>query len=146
MIKIIAVGKMKNRQLAELAQEYQKRLSKYDKLEIAEIKDSDAACEGEKILEILSCAKGKIYAMAEEGKCQSSEAFSKALEEDLAKFGTSIFIIGGTYGLSQEVKERAQTLMSLSPMTFTHEWARAILLEQLYRAKSISAGSGYHHK
>ena len=137
---------MKNKALAELAQEYQKRLSKYDKLEIVEIKDSGAEREGEKILEILKGAKAKIYAMAEEGKLQSSEEFSKTLEEDLSKFGTSAFVIGGPYGLSKAVKERANALMSLSPMTFTHEWARAILLEQIYRAKSISAGSGYHHK
>ncbi|MBR4597604.1 MAG: 23S rRNA (pseudouridine(1915)-N(3))-methyltransferase RlmH [Opitutales bacterium] len=137
---------MKNKALAELAQEYQKRLSKYDKLEIVEIKDSDARREGEKILEILKGAKAKIYAMAEEGKCRSSEDFSKTLEEDLAKFGASVFIIGGPYGLSGEVKSRANELLSLSPMTFTHEWARAILLEQIYRAKSISACSGYHHK
>lgn len=137
---------MKNKALAELAQEYQKRISKYDKIEIVEIKDSDQQREGEKILEIFKGAKAKIYAMAEEGKCQSSEEFSKTLEGDLAKFGTSIFVIGGPYGLAKEVKERANSLMSLSPMTFTHEWARAILLEQIYRAKSISAGSGYHHK
>lgn len=146
MLKIIAIGKMKNKPLEELANEYRKRLSKYDKLEIAELKDASVEKEGEKILEGLKGAKGKIYAMAEEGKTMSSEEFSEMLEKDLMASGSSIFIIGGPYGLSKEVKEAAHCLFSLSKMTFTHEWARTILLEQLYRAKSISAGSGYHHK
>lgn len=146
MLKIIAIGKMKNKPLEELANEYRKRLSKYDKLEIAELKDAGVEKEGEKILEVLKGAKGKIYAMAEEGKTMSSEEFSETLEKDLMASGSSIFIIGGPYGLSKEVKETAHCLFSLSKMTFTHEWARTILLEQLYRAKSISAGSGYHHK
>ena len=137
---------MKNKPLEELANEYRKRLSKYDKLEIAELKDAGVEKEGEKILEVLKGAKGKIYAMAEEGKTMSSEEFSETLEKDLMANGSSIFIIGGPYGLSKEVKEAAHCLFSLSKMTFTHEWARTILLEQLYRAKSISAGSGYHHK
>lgn len=146
MLKIIAIGKMKNKPLEELANEYRKRLSKYDKLEIAELKDAGVEKEGEKILEVLKGTKGKIYAMAEEGKTMSSEEFSETLEKDLMANGSSIFIIGGPYGLSKEVKESAHCLFSLSKMTFTHEWARTILLEQLYRAKSISAGSGYHHK
>ncbi len=146
MLKIIAVGKMKNKPLEELANEYRKRISKYDKLDIVEIKDMGVEKEGEKILEILRSAKGKIYAMTEEGKHQTSEEFSQTLENDLMTNGTSIFIIGGPYGLSQEVKQAAHCIFSLSKMTFTHEWARTILLEQLYRAKSISAGSSYHHK
>lgn len=146
MLKIIAVGKMKSKPLEELANEYRKRVSKYDKLEIVELKDMGVEKEGEKMLEILKGAKGKIYAMGEEGKTQTSEEFSEILEKDLMENGASIFIIGGPYGLSKKVKLTAHRIFSLSKMTFTHEWARAILLEQLYRAKSISAGSGYHHK
>ena len=66
------------------------------------------------------------------------------LEADLMN-GSSAFVIGGPYGLSDRVKKRADKLISLSPMTFTHEFARAILIEQIYRAKTISANTGYHH-
>ena len=70
--------------------------------------------------------------------------FSKIIERDLM-LGGSMFVIGGAYGMSEDVKRAAHALVSLSPMTFTHEWARAILAEQLYRAKTISADTGYHH-
>ena len=144
MIKIIAVGKMKNRELAALCAEYEKRIGKYDKLQIVELKDADMQKESLRILEVLSETKGKIYVLSEEGRCMASQKFSEILEADM-QFGQSVFVIGGAYGLDDNVKKHANCLMSLSPMTFTHEWARAVLLEQLYRAKSISAGSGYHH-
>ena len=70
--------------------------------------------------------------------------FSKSIESDL-QYGGSAFVIGSAYGLSEKIKQRADYLISLSPMTFTHEFARAILLEQIYRAKNISANTGYHH-
>ena len=144
MIKIVVVGKMKNRALGELCRDYFSRLRKYDKAELIEIKDSSVEGEGRRMLEIMSASKLRVYALGEEGKALSSRALAKSMEADLLS-GGSMFLIGGPYGLSGEVKASADFLLSLSPMTFTHEWARAILLEQLYRAKSISAGSGYHH-
>lgn len=144
MIKIVVVGKMKNRALGELCLDYFSRLRKYDKAELIEIKDSSPEGEGRRMLEIMSASKLRVYALGEEGKALSSRALAKSMEADLLS-GGSMFLIGGPYGLSGEVKASADFLLSLSPMTFTHEWARAILLEQLYRAKSISAGSGYHH-
>ena len=100
--------------------------------------------EGEKILDALKGFRGRVYAMSEEGKQFDSRGFSKRLEEDLLS-GGSAFAVGGPYGLSADVKGRADVLMSMSNMTFTHEFARAILLEQIYRAKTISANTGYHH-
>lgn len=144
MIKIIVVGKMKNKALLELTNEYEKRLSKYDKLTVTELKDSDAKKEGQKQLELIAAEKSKVYVLSEEGKCVSSAELANMLEKDL-QTGGSTFIIGGPYGLDESVKKSADMLLSISPMTFTHEWARAILTEQIYRAKSISAGSGYHH-
>ena len=82
--------------------------------------------------------------MSEEGKLFSSREFSKKLEDD-ELVGGSAFVIGSAYGLSDKVRARADVLMSMSPMTFTHEFARAILLEQIYRAKTITAKTGYHH-
>ena len=144
MLRLIAVGKMKNRALAEICADFAGRLGRFGSIEISEIKDSTPEREGAKILESLKNFKGRFYAMAEEGKAMTSREFSKLLERD-ALAGGSAFAIGGAYGLSDEVKKNADALISLSPMTFTHEFARAVLLEQIYRAKTISANTGYHH-
>lgn len=143
-MKLIAVGKMKNRALAQLCDDYASRLRHFGGVEIVELKDSDAQKEGEKMLENLNGFRGKVYVMSEEGKTFTSREFAKKLEDDLMS-GGSAFVIGGAYGLSGEAKARADVLMSMSPMTFTHEFARAILLEQIYRAKTITANTGYHH-
>lgn len=82
--------------------------------------------------------------MSEEGRQFDSRGLSERLERDLLS-GGSAFAVGGPYGLSDEVKHRADEIISMSKMTFTHEFARAILLEQIYRAKTISANIGYHH-
>ena len=142
--KIIAVGKMKCAELKSLCAEYAKRLSRYGGAEIIEIKDSDAETEAGAMLGKLANFKGRIYALAEEGKTATSREFSKMIESDLLR-GGSAFAIGGPYGLSDRVRARADVVMSMSPMTFTHEFARAVLLEQIYRAKTISANAGYHH-
>ncbi len=144
-LKLIVVGKLKNRNLAELCAEYAKRLSHHGGIEIVELKDAlSPEAEGLKILDAVKNFKGAVYAMGEEGESISSRGLSKILEADLLR-GGSAFIIGGAYGLSGAVKSRANKVLSMSAMTFTHEFARAILLEQLYRAKTISAGTGYHH-
>lgn len=144
MIKLVAVGKMKNRALDSLCNDYFERLSRYDKFELVLIKDSTVQRESERMLELISSSKLRTYVLSEEGKLFSSRDFSKIIERDLM-LGGSMFVIGGAYGMSEDVKRAAHALVSLSPMTFTHEWARAILAEQLYRAKTISAGTGYHH-
>ncbi len=144
MLKLITVGKMKNRALAEICADFTDRLRRFGGIEIIEIKDSTPEKEGERIVESLKNFRGRVYVMSEEGRTFTSNDFSKKLEQD-ELVGSSAFVIGGPYGLSAEAKERADTLMSMSPMTFTHEFARAILLEQIYRAKTISAKTGYHH-
>ncbi len=143
MLKVVAIGKMKNKHLAALASDYTERLSHYGTFELAELKDSDPDKETLRMQENLKNFRGKIYAMTEEGKPMTSKELSKLLERDLLS-GGSAFIIGGPYGLSESMRKTA-CLISLSPMTFTHEMARVILLEQLYRAKTISSGTGYHH-
>lgn len=144
MIKLVAVGKMKSKALDTLCSDYFERISRYDKFELILIKDSTIQRESERMLELIQSSKLRTYVLSEEGKLLSSRAFAKIIEGDLMA-GGSMFVIGGAYGMSEEVKKAANSLISLSPMTFTHEWARAILAEQLYRAKSISAGTGYHH-
>ncbi len=142
MIKIVAVGKMKNRQLAELTDEYLKRLARFDKVELVEIKDCTVEKEGQKMLELLEKFKGSVFALGEEGAEFTSEEFSKLLEKN----PNSAFLIGSAYGLSGAVKNFSKQIIALSKMTFTHEFARTFLAEQLYRAKSITANTGYHHK
>ena len=145
MIKIVAVGKMKNKALGELCRDYFARLSHFCRLDVVEIKDSSVEAEADKMLEALKNFKGRVYAMGEEGRLCASAELSAMLEADLQR-GGSAFLIGSAYGLSKRAKERADMLLSLSPMTFTHEFARAILAEQLYRAKTITANTGYHHQ
>ena len=144
MLKLIVVGKMKNKALAQLCDDYFSRIKRFDNFEIVELKDTSIETEADKMLDALKNFKGKVYAMSEEGKTYTSVELSKMLEKDLMG-GGSAFIIGSAYGLSNRIRERANQTISLSPMTFTHEFARAILAEQLYRAKTITANTGYHH-
>lgn len=144
MLKLVTVGKMKNRALAEICADFADRLKRFGGIEIIELKDSTVEKEGERIIEALKNFRGRVYIMSEEGKSFSSRDFSKRLEDDELS-GGSAFVIGSAYGLSAAAKNRADVLMSMSPMTFTHEFERAILVEQIYRAKTITAKTGYHH-
>jgi 23S rRNA (pseudouridine1915-N3)-methyltransferase len=141
---VIAVGKMKNRSLAALCDEFEKRLKRQGAFELIELKDSEVESEGQRILEALDKRKeARIYAMAEEGgTCRSKQL---AAQLGALQGQPAVFVVGGAYGLSDVVKQRADVLLSLSPMTFTHEIARMLLFEQLYRAVSIQTGSKYHH-
>ncbi|NBB78761.1 MAG: 50S rRNA methyltransferase [Verrucomicrobia bacterium] len=142
---IIAIGKMKNRSLAALCQDFSQRLKRQGQFACIELKDGDVESEGRRILELLNKRNdARIYALGEEGTTYRS----KELSDSLSAFqGQSVvFIVGGAYGLSEAVKKRADVLWSLSPLTFTHEIARMLLYEQLYRAVSIQTGSKYHHE
>ncbi len=142
---IIAIGKMKNRSLAALCDDFSKRLKRQGNFELIELKDGDVESEGQRILEALDKRRdARIYAMAEEGKTRRSAALAQELFQLQGQ--QAIFIIGGAYGLSPAVKARADVLLALSPLTFTHEIARMLLCEQLYRAVSINSGSKYHHE
>ncbi|HAZ00020.1 MAG TPA: 50S rRNA methyltransferase [Opitutae bacterium] len=142
---IIAVGKMKNRSLAALCDDFAKRLKRQGNFELVELKDGDVESEGERILDALAKrGDARIYAMAEEGRTCSSQKLAAELQALQGR--SAVFIVGGAYGLSAAVKSRADVLLSLSPFTFTHEIARMLLCEQLYRAVSIQTGSKYHHE
>ena len=126
---VIAIGKMKNRSLAMLCDDFSQRLKRQGNFELIELKDGDVESEGLRILEALAKrSDARIYAMAEEGTTRTSQRLSDEL-----------------YGLSHTVKARADALFSLSPLTFTHEIARMLVYEQLYRAVAIQTGSKYHH-
>lgn len=153
-INLIAVGKVKESYFRDAVGEYAKRLGRFCRFSVTEVKeellgkDGDAERsrvvqrEGERLLPEL---KGYVIALAVEGKRLSSEALAERLNA-LVSAGTGelSFVIGGSYGLSAAVKARADLLLSFSDMTFPHTLMRVILTEQLYRAFTIAEGSGYH--
>lgn len=144
-LTLITVGKLKNAHLRALCEDYLERLKRGGKVDVIEFKDSDPETEGARIIEAL---KGRddanVWALAEEGSTMRSVDLAQAIDFQMG--AELVFVIGGPYGLSKAVKKHASGLFSLSPMTFTHEMARYLLLEQLYRGVSINAGSKYHHE
>ena len=156
-ITIIAIGKLKEQYLRDASAEYQKRLSASCKLNIIELtpeklSDNPSAKEIENALNneakkiIEKIPKGaKVYSMCIEGKQRTSEELSAEIDS-LAVEGASniVFIIGGSFGLSDEVKKLSAYRLSMSKMTFPHQIARIMLLEQIYRAMQISIGTKYH--
>lgn len=156
-IKIIAVGKIKERYLQDGIAEYLKRLSPYTTVEIVEVKEEEVPerlsekemeqaknREGERILQLLR-PEQYVIALAIQGKSFSSEELAAYIDQ-LPTCGTSqiTFIIGGSIGLSSAVLRRSNLLLSFSKMTFPHQLMRLILLEQLYRAFKINRGETYH--
>lgn len=156
-VKLITVGKLKEKYLKDGISEYVKRLGRFTKFESIELPDEktpDNASESENklILEkegqrILSKVGDRDYviALAIEGKQFPSEKFAKEIEQATLKGHSEItFIIGGSLGLSSEVKKRANRLMSFGFLTFPHQLMRLVLVEQIYRAFMIQQGSPYH--
>lgn len=156
-IKIIAVGKIREKYLREGIKEYTKRLSGYVRLEIVEL--SDEPCpekpfpaeeekvrqkEGERILKAVNPGD-YIVLLDLGGKEMNSVELARFLEDKALQGKSGItFIIGGSLGVSEEVKKRADFKWSFSRLTFPHQLIRLILLEQIYRALKINRGEPYH--
>lgn len=154
-VTILAVGKLKEPWLREGLAEYQKRLSAYCDFSVIEIPEyrlpdqpSPAQIkrgleeEGKAMLE--KAGKTPLAALCIEGKPLSSPDFARFLGERQQAAGELCFAIGGSFGLSDEVKQRAAARLSVSPMTFPHQLFRVMLAEQLYRGFSILSGGKYH--
>lgn len=153
-IKIIALGKIKEKFLKDGINEFLKRLTPYASVEITElsaieIKDENLTAkileqEGEKILSHIK-PQSFVITMEIKGKMFSSEEFAKKIE-NITNDGISeiIFVIGSSCGISPTVSARANLKMSMSKMTFLHQFARLILVEQIYRAFKIIKGETYH--
>lgn len=139
-MKIIAVGKIKKKYLLEGIEFYLKQISK---LEIIEVKQSNTDKEGKDILLKIN-SKDYVIALDIKGNKYDSESFSKKLEMLKLNSEDIVFLIGGSNGLSLEVKERANELLSFSDFTFPHELFWLILVEQIYRAESIFLKKPYH--
>lgn len=156
-INFIVLGKLKEKYMKEFSAEYEKRLSGYCKLTVTElepVKLSDNPSEQEiknALAKETQMIKAKIpknsfvFSMCIEGKQMSSEELSKKLE-DIALTGKNniTFIIGSSFGLSDEIKQMSDYKFSMSKMTFPHKLARIMLIEQVYRALSITNNAKYH--
>ena len=156
-VAVIAVGKLREKPYREMADEYLKRLSRYGKyqeIELADLPERDGASpaeeeklkirEGEDILRRIR-PEDRVIALTIPGRQRSSEELARELGEAKNRGqGRLVFVIGGSLGLGENVLARADGQMSMSRMTFPHQLARVMLLEQLYRAEKILAGERYH--
>ena len=150
MIKIITVGTLKEKYLKEAIEEYKKRISKYTKIEIIELKDEGIndinkvlKLEEERIIKQIN-DKDYVITLEIEGNQYSSEDFASIFEKKLSENSNISFVIGGSYGLSEEIKKKANLHLSFSKMTFPHQLFRVLLLEQIYRAYKINNNESYH--
>ena len=151
-VECIFVGKTSELYLADGITDFSKRLGRYSQVSVKIVKDSKSKAsvaetrkiEGQGILKAVS-KSAYLVALDPKGKSFSSETFAQQISQwQLQNKKIVSFIIGGSNGLSSEVLQKADYKLSLSEMTFTHDMSRLILLEQLYRAYSILAGSQYH--
>lgn len=150
MIKIITVGSIKEKYLKDAIEEYTKRIKKYTNIEIIEVKDEGLVeeqksifLEGEKIKKFIS-PKDYLITLEIEGKELTSVEFSSKLNQIQIENSNITFIIGGSYGLSDEIKQKSKLHLSFSKMTFPHQLFRVLLLEQIYRAYKILNNESYH--
>ena len=150
MIKIITVGKLKEKYLIDAVEEYKKRLTKYTKIEIIEVKDESSyeedknkEKEAENIIKYIG-DKDFIITLEIDGKEISSVEFASKIENIFNINSNITFIIGGSYGLSNRIKELSNYKLSFSKMTFPHQLFRVILLEQIYRTFKINNNESYH--
>lgn len=155
-IKLLAIGKTDHQHLQSLIDDYQKRLSFYIKFDLEIIPDIKNAKnlselqqkekEGELILAKLA-PTDQLILLDENGKTFSSVGFANELQKKMnAGVKTLVFVIGGPYGFSQQVYEKAQGKISLSAMTFSHQMVRLFFIEQLYRGLTILRNEPYHHQ
>lgn len=156
-ITLIAMGKLKEKFYLSAAAEYEKRMKGYCQFKILELPEQrlpenpspaeiQAGLEKEAELILTKIPKGAWFCvLTPEGKLLSSETLADKLA-DIKNSGKSsaCFLIGSSFGISQRIKDKADFKLSMSPMTFPHHLARIMVLEQLYRAEAIQAGSKYH--
>lgn len=144
MIKILCVGKIKENYLKEMIMDYEKRISKYHKIEIIEVKDEDnLEKEKEHLLPFIS-PRDYVITLEILGSVMSSEDLAKKIDELFLNYSTITFVIGSSLGLHDDVKKRANLALSFSKFTFSHGLFRGILLEQIYRSFKIINNESYH--
>ena len=144
MIKILCVGKIKEKYLKELIEDYQKRISKYMKIEIVELKD-DPVYEKE-VISLLNAINSKEYNVALDlrGEKFMSEELASFVDKTLVINSNITFIIGASNGLNEKILSKCNKVISFSDLTFPHGLFRGMLLEQIYRAFKIIHNESYH--
>ena len=148
-IKIICIGNLKEKFWIEASKEYQKRLQRFCKLSIVELQEQNKFNNIESILEnegrdIISNLTDKNILLDIYGKTITSEELAKKIESFSQTYSHLTFVIGGSYGVSNEVKEKITDKISFGKITLPHNLARIVLLEQIYRAFMINNGGKYH--
>lgn len=156
-VTVLCVGKLKEKFYMDAAAEYAKRLSRYCKLELVELPEerlpedpSPAQIEAALLKEAAAIraklpAGAALVALCVEGELRSSEALAWQMAAWASQgVGQLVFLIGGSFGLHPSIKKAAKLRLSMSPMTFPHHLARVMVLEQIYRAYQINAGTRYH--
>ena len=150
MIKIICVGKIKEKYLLDAISEYTKRLSKYTKLEIIEVNDYDNPSidivlnKEKELIEKYIDIRDYVITLEIDGNMISSVEFANKINKIFNTNSTITFIIGGSYGLHNDIKNRSNYKLSFSKLTFPHQLFRVNLLEQVYRAYKINNNEAYH--
>lgn len=147
MIKVICIGKIKEDYLKKGIEEYKKRITKYSKIDIIELDDESNGNilekERDKILKYIN-DKDYIITLEINGKSIDSLELSKKIENIFLNYSNITFIIGGSYGLHDDIKNKSNFALSFSKLTFPHQLFRMMLLEQIYRSFKISHNETYH--
>ena len=143
MIKIICVGKIKEAYLRDGIEDYKKRIGKYHKIDIVELEDSDILEEKNRILKYIN-NKDYVICLDIEGEQISSLDFANKIDKLFINYPNITFIIGGSYGIHDDIKKLANFSLSFSKFTYPHQLFRVILLEQIYRAFKIINNETYH--
>ena len=144
MIKIICLGKLKENYLKEMVLDYTKRIRKYHKIEIIELKDEEGIdVEAKNILKHID-AKDYVITLEIKGKNLDSLEFAEVMRNTFISYSTIVFVIGSSMGLGKEVGLRSNLKLSFSALTFPHGLFRGVLLEQIYRAFKINNNENYH--
>ena len=156
-ITLITMGKLKERFYTDAAAEYEKRLKGYCQFRLLELPEArlpdnpspaeiTAGLDKEADIIMSKIPRGAWFCvLTPEGKALSSEMFAKKIQEvKLSGKSSACFLIGSSFGISPKVKEKADYMLSMGPMTFPHHLARIMVLEQIYRSEAIQAGSKYH--
>lgn len=147
MIKIICIGKLKEDYLKKAMEEYKKRITKYSKIEMIELEDESNGNilekEKTKILKYIN-EKDYVITLEIDGSSIDSMELSKKIESIYLNYSNITFIIGGSYGLHDDIKKRSNYALSFSKLTFPHQLFRIMLLEQIYRSFKIMHHETYH--
>lgn len=144
MIKIICLGKLKEKYLVDLVNDYTSRIEKYHKIEIIELKAEEDLESEAKAIEKHIGKNDYVITLEIEGKVIDSLSLAKLIDKTFITHSTITFVIGSSTGLSNKIKDRSNYKLSFSKLTFPHGLFRGILLEQIYRAFKINNNENYH--